>query len=261
MNGELRLGIVLLVPILLMPFASLFGPDHNRMEAADRFLPPGIERPAGTDNFGRDVLARVLAGSRQTLVLALLVVTSSLALGTALGLVAGYLGGIADELVMRVMDAVSSFPGILFALVMVALLGNGQGTLLLALAVLFVPSFTRLARGGTLACRDADFVLAEKLLGCGLPRILFVHVLPNLKGSLLPAAAIGLSNAILAESAMSYLGLGIQPPEPSWGRMLAEAQIFLYDAPWCALAPGLAVMLTAVGFHCLGNGLRRKFGG
>jgi peptide/nickel transport system permease protein len=156
------------------------------------------------------------------------------------------------------MDALSSFPGILLALVMVALMDNGQFTLFTALFVLFIPSYTRVMRSGALQYRHTDFILAERLLGAGHFRIIFIHILPNLAPSLLSAAALGLSNAILAEAAMSYLGLGIQPPVPSWGRMLSESQNFLFNAPWCALAPGVFIMLTVIAFHYLGEGIRRQ---
>jgi len=263
MNGELRAGLIIILPVVLMVAAALLGlaGDYNRMHPDRLFLPPAAAHPLGTDNFGRDVLARVVAGSRHTVLLALATVAGALVAGTALGLLAGYSGGLRDEAVMRLMDAVSSFPGILLALVMVALMGDGRFSLFVALLVLFIPGFARIARSGALQLRHADFILAERLLGAGSLRIVFAHILPNLSHSLLSAAAVGLSNAILAESAMSYLGLGIQPPHPSWGRMLSESQIFLFNAPWCAVAPGAFIMLTVVGFHCIGNGLRRRFGG
>ena len=230
------------------------------MDSSRRFQQPGFEHLLGTDNFGRDVFSRVIAGSRYTIVLALCTVAGAVAFGSILGLFAGYSGGIRDEVVMRLMDAISSFPGILFALVMVALMGNSQFTLFMALLILFIPSFTRIMRSGALQYKHADFILAERLLGASHARIVFIHILPNLAPSLLSAAALGLSNAILAESAMSYLGLGIQPPLPGWGRMLSESQNFLLIAPWCALAPGAFIMLTVIAFHCIGDGLRRRFG-
>jgi peptide/nickel transport system permease protein len=266
MNGNLKAGLLLTLFIVLISLTSalwmfgIFNVQYNSMNSEIRFMPPGLEHPLGTDNFGRDVMLRIIAGSRHTIVLAICVVAGAVILGSALGLFAGYSLGICDEIVMRLMDAVSSFPGILFALVMAAVYGNSQFTLFAALLILFVPSFTRIIRSGTLQYRNADFILAERLLGAGNARIVFIHILPNLTAQLLPAAALGLSNAILAEAAMSYLGLGIQPPEPSWGRMLSESQNYLINAPWCALAPGAFIMLTVIGFHCLGDGLRRYFG-
>jgi peptide/nickel transport system permease protein len=230
----------------------------NEMESGRRFLPPQGRHLLGTDNFGRDVFSRIVTGGRYTLLTAVLTVAGSALAGSALGLISGYSGGLWDELIMRFMDALSSFPGILLALVMVALMDNGQFTLLAALLVLFIPSFTRITRSGTLQYKHRDFVRAAEIMGASPFRVLFRHILPNLAPSLLSAAVLGLSNAILAEAAMSYLGLGIQPPIPSWGRMLSESQNFLFNAPWCALAPGMMIMLTVLAFHTLGEGIRRR---
>ncbi|MDR0495930.1 MAG: ABC transporter permease [Treponema sp.] len=262
MNGELKAGLILSAAILIIVLTSFFlvPSDYNAIDSGLRFIPPGWEHPLGTDNFGRDILFRLLAGSRYTIVLAVCTVAAAAVMGSLFGLFAGYSGGIFDEIVMRLMDAVSSFPGILFALVMAALMGNSQSTLFIALLILFIPSFTRIMRGGALQYKSMDFILAERLIKASHARIMFIHIVPNLTPSLLPAAALGLSNAILAEAAMSYLGLGIQPPLPSWGRMLSESQNFLYNAPWCALAPGAFIMLTVIAFHCLGDGLRRRLG-
>jgi peptide/nickel transport system permease protein len=263
LNSELKIGVVLSLFVIIMSLVSLLWIpyDYNLMDGANRFLPPGAAHPLGTDNFGRDVFSRIMIGGRYTLVLALCTVAGAAAAGTILGLASGYAGGIRDEIIMRLMDALSSFPGILLALVMVALMDNGQFTLFIALLILFVPSFTRVMRSGALQYKHTDFILAERLLGASRLRIIFVHILPNLAPSLLSASVLGLSNAILAEAAMSYLGLGIQPPTPSWGRMLSESQNFLFNAPWCALAPGIFIMLTVIAFHCLGEGLRRLSGG
>jgi peptide/nickel transport system permease protein len=267
MNGELRTGLILSAFIIVLSLTGLVWTpfDTNAMDSTRRFLPPlstqGGLHLLGTDNFGRDVFSRIMTGSRYTLLLALCTVAGAAAAGTALGLFSGFRGGIIDELVMRLMDTLSSFPGLLLALVMVALLGNIQFSLFIALLILFIPSFTRVMRSGALQYRNADFILAERLLGAGRARIMFIHILPNLTPPLLSASALGLSNAILAEAAMSYLGLGIQPPLPGWGRMLSESQNFLFNAPWCALGPGIFIMITVIAFHCLGEGLRRRWGG
>jgi peptide/nickel transport system permease protein len=260
-NGELKIGLFLSIAIAGMTLAGFFylPYGYNEMESSLRFMPPRLSHPLGTDNFGRDVFSRIITGGRYTLLTALLTVAGSILAGSVLGLAAAYAGGLWDEITMRLMDALNSFPGILLALVMVALLDNGQFTLLAALLVLFIPSFTRIMRSGALQYLSRDFILAEKLLGASPGRILFIHIVPNLAPSLLSAAALGLSNAILAEATMSYLGLGIQPPLPSWGRMLSESQNFLFNAPWCALAPGCFIMLTVIAFHSLGEGIRRRF--
>ncbi|MDR1252333.1 MAG: ABC transporter permease [Treponema sp.] len=262
MNGEFKVGLFLSFLIIVMSLVSLFRIpyDYTRMDPERRFLPPGAGCLLGTDNFGRDVFSRIITGSRYTLILALCTVAGAAAAGTILGLFSGYSGGIRDEIIMRIMDALSSFPGILLALVLIALMDNGQFTLFVALLIMFVPSFTRVMRSGALCYKYADFILAERLLGAGHLRIIFIHILPNMVPSLLSASVLGLSNAILAESAMSYLGLGIQPPTPSWGRMLFESQNFLFTAPWCVLSPGICIMLAVLAFHYLGEGIRRGLG-
>jgi len=262
MNKELKAGLILTALVLLLSLVGFFinAGTYTAVDPGLRFKPPSLEYPLGTDNFGRNILLRIIAGAWHTIVLALCTVAGAVAVGSVLGLFAGYATGIIDEIVMRLMDTISSFPGIIIALATVALLGNSQFALFVALLILFVPSFTRIMRSGALQYRHTDFILAERLLGASHARIVFRHILPNLAPSLLSASALGLSNAILAEAAMSYLGLGIQPPLPSWGRMLSESQNFLYNAPWCALAPGLCIMLAVVAFHCLGDGLRRHIG-
>ena len=218
-GGEFGAGVVLAILVGGLSLVSLFWAPYgyNDMEAERRFLPPNGTHILGTDNFGRDVFSRILEGGRYSLLAALVTVAGSAALGSILGLSSGYAGGPADEVLMRLMDALSSFPGILLALVMAALLGNGEGTLVIALLVLFIPSFTRIMRSGMLQYKDRDFVKAARLWGAPTGRIIFIHILPNVLPSLLSASVLGLSNAILAEATMSYLGLGIQPPLPSWG--------------------------------------------
>ena len=248
----LFIGGITLAGLLYLPF------DYNAMDAERRFSPPGAGHFMGTDNFGRDVFSRIMAGAKYTLLTALVTVAGSALAGSALGMFSGYAGGLLDEIFMRLMDTLSSFPGILLALIMVSLMDNSHGTLIIALLILFIPGFSRIMRNGMLQYRNRDFILLAKIAGISNKRIIFVHIFPNLVPSLLSASVLGLSNAILAESTMSYLGLGIQPPVPSWGRMLSESQVFLFNAPWCALAPGLMIMLTVLAFHYLGEGLRER---
>ena len=259
-GGSYRTGLLLALIIGGITLTGIFylPYDYNDMDSSKRFLAPGFTHIMGTDNFGRDVFSRIMAGGRYTLLTALLTVAGSAAAGTVLGMFAGFLGGFWDELTMRIMDTLSSFPGILLALVMVSLFGNSPGTLVLALLILFIPGFTRIMRNGVLRYKNRDFVLSARIAGIPYPRIIFSHIFPNLLPQLLSSSVIGLSNAILAESTMSYLGLGIQPPVPSWGRMLAESQSFLFNAPWCSLAPGIMIMITVLAFHYLGEGLREK---
>jgi peptide/nickel transport system permease protein len=258
-NGNFRIGAVLACVTGALIISGFFylPYDYNAMNGELRFSRPGLSHPMGTDNFGRDVFSRVISGGKYTLLTALFTVALSAAIGSALGMFSGFKGGFLDEVLMRFMDALNSFPTLIIALVMVSLLGNSHRTLITALVIMFIPSFTRIMRSGALQYKTRDFVLAARIQGAGSGRIIFVHILPSLFQSLLSAAVLGLSNATLAESTMSYLGMGIQPPAPSWGRMLAESQNFLFNAPWCALFPGGMIMLTVLAFHFLGEGLRQ----
>jgi peptide/nickel transport system permease protein len=262
LNFELKAGVCLGLIIIFMSLLSLVWVpyDYNEMDHEKRLLSPSAKHLLGTDNFGRDIFSRIMAGSRNSLILAICTVACAAALGSILGLLSGYLGGMTEAVIMRIIDTINSFPGIILALFMIAIFGNGQFTLFIALFILFTPSYTRVTRTGTMKYKDAVFVQAEKILGANFFRITFIHILPNLFPSLLSASVIGLSNAILAEAAMSYLGMGIQPPQPSWGRMLYESQTYFFTAPWCVLAPGLFITLTVISFHLTGEGLRRRFG-
>ena len=252
-----KVGAVLAILIGGICIAGFFLPsDYNAMDSTRRFMAPGKDYLLGTDNFGRDVFFRVMVGARYTLLTALATVAGSAVIGSALGMFSGFAGGILDEIVIRLMDTISSFPGIILALVMVSLMNNSHTTLIIALLILFIPGFTRIMRNGVFQYKNRDFILSARVAGISPRRIIFFHIFPNLIPSLLSASVLGLSNAILAESTMSYLGLGIQPPVPSWGRMLSESQSFLYNAPWCALAPGIMLMLTVLAFHYLGEGLK-----
>jgi peptide/nickel transport system permease protein len=260
-NPDLKVGLAIVVLIGALSLISLvYTPyDQYEMDATAHFLVPGPSHMMGTDDFGRDVFSRVMVGGRYTLLVALGTVLGSATVGTILGLVVGYVGGIVGDVTMRAIDALSAFPGILLALVMVTVLPSGPFTIVAALLILFIPTFTRIMRGGMLQYKDRDFVKTARVFGAGHLRVIFVHILPNLFPVLLSAIVIGLSNAILAEVALSYLGLGIQPPLPSWGRMLAESQNYLFNAVWCALAPGCMITLTVVGFHYLGEGIRKRY--
>ncbi|MDR2246187.1 MAG: ABC transporter permease [Treponema sp.] len=260
-NPGFLAGLVLAGLVAGMTLTSLvYTPyGYNDMDPARRFTPPGAGHLMGTDNFGRDIFSRVMAGGRATLLVALVTVLCSAAAGSALGLLTGYAGGLWAEVVMRVIDAINSFPGLLLALVMVSIMGNGPVTLIIALVIIFIPSYVRIMRSGMIQYKDRDFIKAAELMGASHRRIIFVHILPNTAPSLLASTALGLSNAILAEATMSYLGLGIPPPIPSWGRMLAESRNFLFAAPWCALAPGFMIMLAVISFHSIGEGISKRY--
>ena len=258
-NYELILGLCLVSVVFVLAAVSAFYTpyDINAIVPAERDLPPSLAHWAGTDRFGRDIFSRLMVGSRFTLLTALLTVAMSSFFGTLLGLFSGYIGGIVDEVIMRIVDAVTSFPGILTALIIVTVLDYGKYTIILALCIMFIPSFTRVARMGVLQFKESEFVRYYRTFGASHARILFVHILPNLRAMILSSVVIGLSNAILAESSMSYLGLGIQPPAPSWGWMLNEAQSTIFRYPWYALTTGFMIVITIAGFNFIGEGLRK----
>ena len=257
LNGRLKAGALMCAIIVLMPLLSFIRPpyDYNEMDSSKRLEPPSASHLFGTDNFGRDIFSRIMAGGRNSLLIAICTVAGAAAAGSLLGLLAGFKGGITDGIIMRIIDALSSFPGITLALLSAAVMDSGQFSLFLALLILFIPSYTRIMRTGAMQYKNSIFVQAQIILGAGLFRITFIHILPNLAPSLLSASVIGLSNAILAESTMSYLGLGVQPPHPSWGRMLFESQMWFFNAPWYTFAPGIFIMLTVFTFHLLGEGI------
>lgn len=255
--GFILIGLI----VLLMMAGFIHTPyDPNGMSLADRFKPPDARHILGTDNFGRDIFSRIMDGTKVTFFIAVSTVFTGMFFGVILGAFAGYTGGWADEIIMRINDAMTAFPGILLALVMVTVLGQSKYTIVLALGLIFIPSFSRITRSGFIQLKEQEFVKSARVIGASPVRIMFVHILPNIYPSLLSAAAIGFSNAILSEAGMSFLGFGVQPPDPSWGRMLSEAQSYLFNAPWYAIAPGTAIILTVLGFNFISEGLRNKFG-
>jgi peptide/nickel transport system permease protein len=219
------------------------------------FSAPTLRHPMGSDWFGRDTLARVMVGGRVSWAVAVIAVAVGGAAGIALGGVAGH-GGVLGEALMRVPDFLLSFPAVLLALLLVAVLGRGPVGVTLSLALFTVPFFARLVHGGVLALREEEFVIAARAVGASRRRILLRHLLPSLTSPLLVQTSVSLGAAFLAEAALSYLGLGIQPPDPTWGRMLREAQGYVGHSPWPAVFPGLVLGLTVLGLNLLGDGLR-----
>ncbi len=227
------------------------------MSASEKFDPPSLLHIFGTDNFGRDIFSRVMKGLGTTIGISSLVVLISGSTGILLGALTGYFGGIADEIVMRITDAVNGFPSILLTLVIISLLGSGRQNVIISLGIVFVPSYVRMVRSQYLKLRDADYIRRARLLGVKDFRILFVHILPNIFSVFWVSVMIGFNNAILAESGMRYLGIGVQPPEASLGNMLSDAQGYLQAAPWYALFVGMSIVWVVLGFSLFGEGIRR----
>jgi peptide/nickel transport system permease protein len=235
----------------LLPIA-----DPLKMYSADALSGPSADHLLGTDQFGRDILSRLVFGARVSLAVALSAVGISMLAGTITGLIVGYVGGVLDVIVMRAMDILFSFPLILLALGIIAALGPGNRNLVLAIAVVYTPIFVRMVRGPVLSVCKEEFIEAAHAVGARPNRIILRHILPNVASPIVVQTSLALSWSTLTEASLSFLGLGTQPPLPSWGGMLNEGRGFMELAPWMAIFPGLAITLVVLGFNLLGDGLR-----
>lgn len=243
--------------VLLMVVGFFYMPyDPNAMdtENALQFFSP--EHPLGTDQFGRDVLSRIMEGTRVSFLVGALTVVFGLLVGGAIGSLAGYYGGKVDEVIMKLIDTQMAFPGILLALMLIAVFGNSIQNLILALGVMSIPRFARISRSGFIKYRDAEFIKAARSRGAGDGRIIFLHILPNIVPELIVTSSLGFAGAVMSEAGLSYLGLGIQPPTPSFGKMLSEAQGEILKAGWYVLVPALAITLLVMGFNLIGDALQ-----
>jgi peptide/nickel transport system permease protein len=249
--------------VLLTLFAAVAGPVLTPYDPASQELPrrlegPSIEHPFGLDELGRDIFARILAGARISLLVGLAVVSVSSTIGMLMGSIAGYFGGRADDVISRVIDVLMAFPGILLAIALVAVLGPSLTNVVLALSVIGWVGYARLVRGQALRAREFEFVQAARALGASSARIVVRHVLPTALPAVVVQATLGMAGAIIAEAALSFLGLGVQPPTPSWGSMLDAGRSHIFDAPHMTIFPGLAIALLVLGFNFLGDGLRDR---
>jgi peptide/nickel transport system permease protein len=243
--------------VVLAGLANLVAPyDPTEMKVMDALKGPSGGHLFGTDRFGRDVLSRTIHGTRIALGVALSSIGIAVLIGSVLGLIGGFVGGWSDMLIGRVMDILFSFPTLVLAIAIAAMMGPGLNNAVLAIAVVYVPLFCRVARGPVIAERAKEHVTAAIALGGGSLRIIFRHILPNVLAPLIVQASVSLAFAILIEASLSYVGLGTQPPDPSWGTMLNEGRTYLETAPWMSIFPGLAIMLAVLGFNLLGDGLR-----
>ena len=230
--------------------------DATAIAVAQKLKPPSLPHPFGTDHFGRDILSMIMVGARNSIAVAIVAVGIGVGVGVPLGLMAAARRGFLDELLMRANDLIFAFPSLVLAIMITALLGPGAVNAILAIGIFNVPVFARLARGAALSLWTRDYILAARVAGKGPARISVEHILPNIMNILIVQATIQFSLGILAEAALSYVGLGTQPPTPSWGRMLSEAQTMISFAPHLAIFPGLAIVLTVLGLNLLGDGLR-----
>lgn len=260
-NGFLTAGLILTCALAALIFLGFFWTpyDPNAMAAGPKFCAPSLAHWMGTDNFGRDIFSRVLKGAGATVSIALATLAIGAVCGCLTGALTGYFGGPADEILMRLNDALTAFPSILLALVVISVLGPGKKTnVVIALGLVFIPSFARVTRTAFASLRDVNYIQSARLMGAGSARILAVHMLPNTLPVLLPALTIGFNNAVLAEASMSFLGIGVTPPDASLGYMLSEAQGMLFAAPWYAAGTGTAIVLLVFSVGLLGEGLRQR---
>jgi peptide/nickel transport system permease protein len=249
-------GTLVAVVILVALTARVLAPHDPVAQIAKPLLPPGGAYPAGTDEFGRDELSRLMHGARVSLYVGVLAVLLALALGGTSGLLAGFHGGLVDDAVMRVMDTLLSMPPLVLAIAITAVLGPSLTNVMVAIGIVYSPTFARVARGPTLAVVQQPYIEAARAIGDSSLRIIGRHVLPNVAAPILVQATVSLSTAILTEAALSFLGLGTQPPIASWGLMLSAARQYMLIDPWIAVLPGSAIALTVLGFNLLGDGLR-----
>ena len=254
MIGGSIVGLLIVVTI----FASWIAPfDPVRDADLNNYLrAPGDPFVLGTDPFGRDVFSRIIHGTRVSLGVGVVVQTSALTVGMALGLLSGFYGGWTDNIIMRAAEVIFAFPGLLFAIAIMAVIGPSLYNVFLALGLVSWTSLARVIRGAVLSIKQQEYIEAARVLGASNARILFRHVLPNTVAPAIILVTLGIGGAILAEASLSFLGLGAQPPTPSWGSMLSTGRDYLLQAPWLSIYPGLAIFLTVMGFNLLGDGLR-----
>jgi peptide/nickel transport system permease protein len=256
-----RMAVAGLVIVLLVAFTAAFAPylapaDPTRQHLEDKRLAPNSDYLLGADEFGRDILSRIIYGSRVALFVALVAVAIAMALGVSIGLVAGFAGGWLDGVIMRIADIMLAFPYLLLAIALVAALGAGIQNTTLAVGIWATPSFVRVTRSQVLGIKHREFVTAARATGVPTLRLVLRYVLPNSIPPIIVFATLYMANAILLEAALSFLGLGVQPPQPSWGLMVANGRDYLRVAPHIATFPGIAIMIAVLGFNLMGDGLR-----
>ena len=254
------LGTIITSIMLFMTFVGFFYTpyDPTQMDNSNKLAGCSLEHIMGCDNFGRDIFSRVLQGMGNTFLIAVATVTIGVVCGILLGAFTGYFGGWIDEVIMRIVDVIFAFPSILLALVFVSIFGTGKYNVVFALGIAFIPSFARIVRSEFIKYKDMDYVKSARLAGVSDLRIMFVHILPNTMTVLLSSIMIGFNNAVLSEAGMSYLGIGVQPPDASLGSMLSEAQSYLFSAPNYAVFPGLMIILLVLGFSLMADGLKSR---
>ena len=251
--GSCMVGLMVLIMVVGF-FYMPYDPDVMDTEHELQFF--SAAHPLGTDQFGRDILSRIMEGTRVSFLVGALTVVFGLLVGGTVGAVAGYYGGKIDEVIMKLIDTQMAFPGVLLALMLIAVFGNSLQNLIFALGIMSIPRFARITRSGFIKYRDAEFIKAARSRGAGDGRIIFLHILPNIVPELIVTSSLSFAGAVMSEAGLSYLGLGIQPPTPSFGKMLSEAQAEILQAGWYVLVPAAAITLLVMGFNLIGDALQ-----
>jgi peptide/nickel transport system permease protein len=259
-----KLGMISLLFLLLTIIISLSAPfispyDPITQNVSERMLPPSSDHWLGTDAFGRDILSRIIHGSQTSLLVGFISVTISSLIGTTIGMIAGLKGGLLDEILMRILESIQALPMLLLGLMLLVALGSNMTTLIIAISLGLTVSCARIARGPTLELKEKEFVKASIACGASNVRIILVHILPNILGPVLVMATLHMASAIRVEASLSFLGLGIQPPAPTWGNMIQDGLRFITTAPWVAIYPGIALMVVVIAFNIFGDTLRDAF--
>jgi len=258
-TGAIVGGLIVLLLILLALFSDViydYEQDIVAQNMAERFIAPCLEHPFGTDNFGRDMLARIIYGTRTSLPVGFVAVMIALAIGIILGAFAGYFGGVVENAIMRFMDIFAAVPSILMAIALMAVMEASTFSLMLAVGITSVPSFCRITRAAVLTVRNQEFVESARSIGCTNTEIIFQHIIPNCLSPIIVQVSLSIGSAIIDAAGLSFLGLGVQPPTPEWGSLLSAGSNYIRDYSYMTLFPGLAIMITVIAFNLLGDGLR-----
>ena len=257
-NRFALLGVAVIVSIILISAGAPYLTSSNPVgrDAKNRLLPPSLTNPMGTDELGRDVLTRVLYGGQISLQVGFFSIALSTIIGVPLGLVAGYMGGATDNIIMRLMDLILAFPGLILIIWLVGLLGSNVSNVIFAIALFSLPTYARLTRGVTLSIQNTEYVLAARSMGASPLRIMVFHILPNIIGSLIVVSTLGVSGAIITGASLSFLGLGVRPPTPEWGAMLSDGRSYLRNAWWISFFPGMVITIIVLALNIVGDAVR-----
>ena len=260
-NKTAVIGLAMVIVLVVVAIAAPALSPHDPLKQAtrERLSAPSDVHPLGQDDFGRDILSRIVYGTRISLMVGILSVAFGGALGTVMGIVAGFRGGRTEAVIMRVVDILLTFPDLITGLLVLAVLGSGLFKMVVAIGLVISPRFARLAHGPTLSLKRRDFIEAARAVGVKDGRMLRLHILPNVVGELLVLASLWTASAIRIEANLSFIGLGVSPPTPTWGQMIRDGTVHLTNAPWFSLFPGLAILITVLAFNLLGDGLRDVF--